>query len=132
MNHLNEELLLKYALQMLEADAAGEVKAHLEACPQCAKILSGLQNDLSEFSNIKADIESWNIPIPRCRSKGAVLAIWKLAAVFILGLLTGYALSNWTQPVKPLVTAQKLKPHPAALPGEMVFCETVDVCNLQR
>jgi hypothetical protein len=62
--HPEEEQLLRYLDGELPAQAAGEVRSHLEACWQCRAALEDLQNVVSQCVHYRKNVLQRHLPAP--------------------------------------------------------------------
>jgi len=119
MNHINEDKLLEYALEVLPDRAESDViERHLESCPDCAAILEKIRGDLELLGSIRPNHPVLKIPFRRARIR-FVYSLIKAAALLILGMAAGYGISNWINE-EPAVVSQaylRLSPPPDSTLG---------------
>jgi predicted anti-sigma-YlaC factor YlaD len=127
MIHIDEDLLLKYALQLLEDKEQTKIQEHLIKCDQCKKHYESIKSDIELIGSIELDVEQEVIPLPKKKLK--ITKQWiRAAAILIIGFFIGYITANLAHPVKVEVVKQKLLTKTILYPIESFrTCEQVDL-----
>lgn len=114
MDHISEDNLLAYALEVLdnEADRA-EIEAHLKTCSNCRASLAGIHADINSISGIKGQFDGAEIYFPR-KKKSFGYALLKAAALIMLGFLGGLVVSGNLHHEPVSISASYLKLSPPA------------------
>ncbi|MFB0515912.1 MAG: hypothetical protein ACETWG_04830 [Candidatus Neomarinimicrobiota bacterium] len=110
MNHLDNDLLLKYVLQLLDDRDATHVRTHLDACPECSTRLAELEADTRLLGALEPRIEP-SFPPLAASKPASVPAVLKLAAAFVCGCLLGFFVSEWRNPGSVQIVEQHLVPQ---------------------
>ena len=109
MNHLDNDLLLKYVLKLLDDRDAVPVRNHLDTCPECSTRLAELEADTHILGDLEPRIEPSFPPLAASRPV-PVPAVLKLAAAFVCGCLLGFFVSEWREPGSVQIVEQHLVP----------------------
>lgn len=126
MNHLHEDQILKYMLDTLDSVENKSVKNHLENCKKCTSLLHNIKSDFEIIDSYNPHVEYDNF-LPQ-RNKIEVNNWLKVAAVLVLGFLTGYLTSNYTKPDQVTVVAQTLIPQsPQIDSSDYIVCPNIDI-----
>jgi len=127
MIHFNEDLLMKYTLELLDDNEKSTIREHITTCVQCRKRYESIKSDIELIGSIETGVKPEIIPFPRKRLKIARQWI-KAAAVLIIGFFIGYLTANFAHPVKVHVVKQNLIPKTILYPSESFrTCEKVDL-----
>ncbi len=110
MNHIDHDLLLKYALQLLDEADTGHVRTHLAACPACSSRLADLETDTRTISGLDPRIEPSPLPLP-IQNPLPVLTYMKLAVALVIGFVGGFLLSELQDQGSVRIVAQHLVPE---------------------
>ncbi|MBU0509687.1 zf-HC2 domain-containing protein [bacterium] len=97
MNHLSEDKLLEYVLELLDGNDERDVRLHLEKCEECRHRYEKVQREVSMFGGVEATGTIPAFPLRRARSPVLHVAL-RAAALLLIGFLAGYGTSNWTCP----------------------------------
>ena len=127
MIHLDEDLLLKYALELLDDKEESTIREHLTKCDQCKKSHESITNHIELIGSIEPDIKPEIIPLPKKKLKIPEQFI-RAAAILIIGFFIGYLTANLAHPVKVNVVKQNLITKTIMYPIESFrMCEQVDL-----
>ncbi len=126
MDHIDDDTLLKTALEILDQAEEASVRDHLSRCASCSRRLSQLQRDIGELGAV--GFPTMKAPL---RQKGKTvlsLRVLRAAAVLAAGFLAGYVTAEIANPGEPIVVAQNFVPAPEGLaPMQNVPCKEVDI-----
>ena len=114
MNHLTEDQLLRHALNLPEENELAEIEQHLVQCQTCRSGYEKITSDMETIGSIEMDLP---IPAPAVFPdiKTKYFNLWKIAAVFLTGIILGYSVSEFTRKERPpCVSAQYLNTQPQA------------------
>lgn len=126
MNHPDEETLLKYSLETLDAADASLVREHLSVCQVCRKQQTKIHAELERMSGVAINVDGAAPPMLQ-RKVRVLRAAARVAAVLVVGFLAGYMTAELSNPLHPMPVQQRLIPRsPASLPSEYVACQAVD------
>ena len=127
MIHLDEDLLLKYALELLDDKEESTIREHLTKCDQCKKSHESIKSHIELIGSIEPDVKPEIIPLPKKKLKIQVQWI-RAAAILIIGFFIGYLTANFAHPVKVNVVKQNLITKTIMYPIESFrMCEQVDL-----
>lgn len=105
MRHLDEDILLKYSLDLCEESEAEEISIHLADCDVCRDRLKRVGSDVAALGAVEVDLVVGGRPRPATSSEGEsrpmlahrevhqprlVERLVRIAAVFILGAAVGW------------------------------------------
>jgi anti-sigma factor RsiW len=97
MNHIGEDELLKYVLEISAGEAEGAgIEAHLKACSACRTRLESLRKDLKIISGIRPQGQTLSMRSPH-RRHIALYSLLRAAALIILGIALGVSGSKLIQ-----------------------------------
>jgi hypothetical protein len=95
MNHLNDDHLLRHALEAYESDdERAETTAHIAACAECRERFENVQSDVGVIASVQPRRRVLQMPGPRPR-RTVVYSLLRAAALIIFGVVVGYGTSNW-------------------------------------
>ncbi|MFC2150385.1 hypothetical protein ACFLQV_02660 [Calditrichota bacterium] len=128
MIHLTEDQLLKLSLETISESEANEFQTHLNNCEECTSIYEQIkyENALIETLNY-AGLKPVNIPL-RPTKKSFSSAIMKLAAILIIGFVSGYFTAKFVG-LEPLVVSPGQIKSSSQISSYTGFynCEPVDL-----
>jgi len=125
MNHLNEDQLLNYVLETLDINDISAIQDHLEYCSECKIQLEKIKKELNVLQSFDPKIEETYF-FPRKSNK--INYLLKIAAVLVLGFLSGFLTSDYFNQPHINVRAQTIIPKsPTADSTEFVVCPNVDI-----
>jgi len=126
MNHFDEDILLKYSLDILDENKALSIKNHLAECDACTSQLNEAKKQLQVIGSFDPMIENNNFLVPK---RNNALSVWlKRAAVLIIGFIAGYATSVLSQTDQVTVIAQNLiTKSPTVSINDFTSCQKVDI-----
>lgn len=128
MKHLDEDLLLKYALELVEdKKEQGDIESHLSACSECRALLRELYSDMDVIGSIKPHRASLDLPV---RKSGRIIlySIIRAAALIIFGIAIGYGAANLQSNEKVSVMPSYVAPVPA--PDSLVGTAVSDATKI--
>jgi len=133
MTHPDNDTLLRYALETVEAAERETLTTHIAGCPECSRALREITDDLALISGSLPDssLPTADVPsIPVLRYVH-VRAIFRAAAVVAVILLGGYLVIGPPGEVSVTVVPQRYTPPAVVIPsGEFAPCEAVDIAHL--
>ena len=126
MNHFDDEVILKYSLEILGADESQQVREHLKECEICSSIFNDIERQNNLIASYNPEIESMVIPINKTQHR---YKMWlKRAAVLIIGFLLGYAASILFQPERVVIVEQLfISKSPQVTPANFSACPQIDI-----
>jgi hypothetical protein len=122
MHHINEDSLLKYALDIIDDDEEhSEIESHLATCPKCRGRLDIIRSDLDIIGNIEPSRTRLDLPVKRQRPN-ILYPLLRAAALIIFGIVIGYGAANLQKGEKVSVSPSYaiLAPAPDSLAGVAV------------
>jgi hypothetical protein len=127
MAHINEDNLVKLALNLTEEELEKNLGSHLSHCELCQNKLREIQNDIEAIGSLQFDFEDKSYPLPSLPPKNRGL-LWKIAAALIIGFLSGYLTSELSRPYYINIVPQRLdktliQPHSL----QPVNCLEIDI-----
>ncbi len=127
MTHLDDDVLLKFVLETLDAPEDQRVREHLSECHQCRERVKQVQADVGRLSGIEMQLGE-AVPPPLPRRKPYLSTAVRAAAVLAVGFLAGYVTAEVSNPVPPNAVQQRLVPSAPATPSSGYFsCQAVDI-----
>ena len=94
MTHINEDELLKYALEITATEAErSEIADHLDGCDYCRERLLTMQGDIEIMGSIKGHGFALLRPVRRGK-RYWIQRIVRAAALLLLGFLAGLGVSD--------------------------------------
>ena len=104
MIHPDDDLLLKYVLEILNPEEEEVIRNHLASCEICTQKVTKIRSDVVKLREFNPDVEPEFIPLPaKDRSNW-----FKVAAILIIGFIAGYFTSNYLHPENVQVVEQLL------------------------
>lgn len=127
MNHLDEDILLKSALKLLDNQNEKLVNQHLSECPECSSLFKNIESQTQIIGNYEPEIEETYYPLPKEKSIpfGTMM---RFAAILIIGFLFGFLTSEYISYSYINVEEQHLIPKsPIISMSEYTQCEQIDI-----
>lgn len=95
MNHIDENKLLEYALELSPTESGrADIAEHLAECQDCAAKLERIRQDIGIIGSIQP--REPDVRMPRHRSRRTfVYATLRAAALITIGIITGLGMSSW-------------------------------------
>jgi hypothetical protein len=127
MIHLDDDTLLKFTLETLDAAEDSLAREHLLGCQLCREKHDRLQSEIRRLSNIEMRVEQ--VTPPRLPRRFRFLAVAsRAAAILVVGFLAGYLTAELSDPIRPTPVQQRLIPRRLTTPSSgYVPCQAVDV-----
>ncbi len=95
MTHINEDSLLKYALEVLESELeSARITEHLSICAECKNRFNSIKKDIGIIGSAKPPREIRRLPNPRQR-RSLPISLIRIAAIFVMGIFIGLAASKF-------------------------------------
>jgi hypothetical protein len=127
MTHLDDDTLLRSALETLDERDNALARAHLAVCLQCKERMERVREEVGRLSGISVEVGEVAAPSLR-RRWVAVPALARAAAILAFGFLAGYVTADLTAPLRPAAVQQRLVPGGPPAPRTGFFpCQAVDV-----
>ncbi len=112
MKHISDDDLLKYELELIDAQTTlNDLKCHLENCIECKTRLDRIRRAISSIGGIRAIGHSIDMPHAKHKPRQSY-DLFKVAAVLIIGFILGYGASNWIHEECVIVTPSQFSPAP--------------------
>jgi hypothetical protein len=129
MKHINEDLLYKYALQLLDYKKEVDIREHLDNCDYCKNEFDNIEKRMNLIGSVDFKIDDSYSPAPQ---KTFIYSTWiKSAAVLMIGFLLGYSASNIVRNDRVAVVGQTVIPQTTINDTtQFVECPTVDIYSL--
>lgn len=96
MKHLNEDTLLKLALDLLEGEEKAQALSHLTECGNCREAFAKLKSEAGRLGDFEPELPEARYPLPRTKSAGK-LWLLRAAALLLIGFAGGVGVSNYFQ-----------------------------------
>jgi hypothetical protein len=122
MNHINDDKLLAYALEVSDSDAEhANIAAHLSDCAECRAQLEEIRKDIEVIGSVRPSRQLLEIP-DRTQRHVTMPSILRIAALLIFGFVVGYGSSNlfFQEPVSVIPSYHTLSPPSDPLRGYAV------------
>lgn len=107
MDHLNDDILLKSALGLLDEAEEKRIEDHVKTCDQCRNQRNSMNHQIEIIGSFEPKLDVQAYPLPRARSI-PFLPLLKAAAILIIGFMLGYLTSELSQPRAVSVMEQQL------------------------
>ena len=129
MNHIDDDVLMKMALQLLEEGEEAVLHKHLFVCNDCRVRLERIQQDIELVGSLEPRIERPFIPLPRAR--GLRITAWlRVAALLFAGFVIGYGVSLLSDDqVICIVSHRVYSSRPQQAYPNFRYCESVDMVS---
>ncbi|TFH64718.1 MAG: hypothetical protein E4G91_04930 [Candidatus Zixiibacteriota bacterium] len=128
MNHLSEDQVLEYVLEIIDNDSERELMAaHFRLCPDCGAKFENIKSDLDIIGGVKPYRRLMQMPNPKARQI-SLYAVIKVAALFIFGIFVGFATANWIDREPAVVTYAYLTLTPPS--GSQAGCAVSDATEV--
>ena len=96
MNHINEDKLLEYALELITDKAErNTIGTHLQQCSTCHSAFTNIQNDIRVISSVRPRSAAMANPNKR-ENRNILWPLLRAAALIAFGISVGYGASTWT------------------------------------
>jgi len=92
--HVTEDDLLKFALETCNDAEAQAISEHLAACDVCRERLARMRDDIATIAGVRPEVERIALPFHSQRPK-VWRAVVRMAAVLLIGFVSGLAASRW-------------------------------------
>ncbi|GEM_PF-911711 len=93
MNHIDDDMLMKLALELLDGEEAAGLEAHISECEDCRVRLEGIRRDMDLLGSIEPGLDRAVIPLPGASRPR--FATWlRVAALVLFGFAVGYGVSR--------------------------------------
>jgi anti-sigma factor RsiW len=127
MTHVDDDILLKFILQTLDAREEEFIKGHLARCPACRGRRERMEEEVGRIRSVQFAVELPTPPALRSRRRHAVL-LWRMAAVLAGGFLLGYATGRFSDAGRVVPVQQRFIPSGVAISGTSPSsCPAVDI-----
>jgi hypothetical protein len=125
MNHYDEEILVKYELELLDEPAQKNIETHLDICNSCSTRYNKIKKEIETIGKFDMDISLEPPIVPISKRKKS---FWvKSAAAILLGFSIGYLSQDYFTKDKITVVGQTFVPHNNLTDSlKLFFCESVD------
>jgi anti-sigma factor RsiW len=127
MTHLDEDTLLKFVLETLDAPDASLVREHLAECQLCTQQEKKFRMEVGRLIDVEVQVEA--VAPPRLPRRMRILAVaTRAAAILAVGFLAGYLTAELSHPIRPETVQQRLVPGRLTTPPSgYIPCQAVDV-----
>jgi len=127
MKHLEEDMLLKLVLGVLEEREERELQAHLALCQECQVKREKMVKDTEIIGSMKLDTGSLKIPMPK-PTRISFMPLLRAAALLLIGFMVGFGSSNLSHREAVNVIPQRLQvASPTGNVVQYSSCEPVDL-----
>jgi len=126
MDHINEDQILKFVLELLEDEENTIVNEHISNCLECREEYKKILSDIDELKSLRPEIPvpAFNLPAKKNRK---FMKIVRVAAVLLIGFSLGYVTSANTKSCEVNVVGQyTIAKAPDHDFGRAVFCDGID------
>ena len=126
MNHINDDLILKYALETLDEKEVNFIENHFTDCDECRESLNEIQNEIDLICSFNPEMGETTFSIPKEKAK---LNNWvKWVALLLIGFIAGYSTSSIIPKSRTTIVEQKLITHtPEISEIQFISCANVDL-----
>lgn len=94
MKHLNEDILLKLSLDLLDGEEQTQALSHLAECGECREAFAKLKQDTDRLGDFAPELADISYPLPRAKSSSK-LWLLRAAALLLIGFAGGMGVSNY-------------------------------------
>jgi hypothetical protein len=127
MNHIDDDILMKIALGLLEQGEAASLHEHLHECDDCRTRLACIRRDMELIGSLEPKIDSPIIPLPRARCL-RIAVLFKAAALLLVGFVVGYGASRLSDDhIVSIVPHRMYVSPPRHAYTDFSQCESVDM-----
>jgi hypothetical protein len=126
MNHIDENLLYKFALELLDSGENMKLRKHIDNCVECRGKLLEIKDQIAVISDFDPHITPFDNPL--IKKSSSSLTWLKRAAVIIIGILISYAAVDIFNTETIVVSGQKFTPKNSSMDSlELVESQNVDL-----
>ena len=126
--HPDDDTLLKYVLDILDAADEKVTRDHVTGCEQCAVRCRDLREPMDRMSKMQFRIQDGTAPRLPQRKRPKSALVMRVAAILAAGFLAGYLTAGWTTPPPILSVPQHLETEsPATSFTHFTSCPQVDL-----
>ena len=127
MNHIDDDNLLKQALQLTDEEEEKRLNDHILQCEKCHTRFDQIKHQIDIIGSVEPEIDIPVYPLPR--AKRMSFSTWmRAAALLLLGFMMGYSVSQLSEPTDVNVIPQRLKIVSQSVSiAEFTSCEPVDL-----
>ena len=127
MNHYDDDILLKFVLEILDEQETTEVKDHISQCEQCQQRLEDIRKQTELIGNLDLDIKAPEIPLPTTK-RIPMIRFLRAAAMILIGFSVGFGMAKMSSKEQVNIIPQRFQV--TAAPDTFMFyrvCEPVDL-----
>jgi hypothetical protein len=129
MKHLDEDILMKLALDLLDEGEKEILAEHLVGCESCRDRLDSLRVETDMIGSLEPDIPTPFIGMPAQISE-TWLSLIKIAALLLVGFAAGYGFSQISAPEDlTVVPYYQVVSTPLQTIDQFAVCESVNLGN---
>ena len=127
MNHIDNDTLLKFVLELLDDQENKRIQEHLSQCERCRATLENTQRQIDIIGSIDPEIDALHYPLPRAQHI-SFLPVLKAAALVLIGFVVGVGTANLHQPEQVNVVPQHIElSSPQSPAAAFTSCESLDI-----
>lgn len=126
MNHLEEDILYKFVLDILDSTESEQIREHSSNCKLCHTKITEINKRIELLGSYNPEIE-----LKRSAKKSDLKYKWiiaKAAAVTLIGLTIGYYVVDYSVKEKIVVVGQSFIPQNSIKDSvKYVDCPNIDI-----
>jgi len=127
MNHPDEDIVLKYHLDLLDESDGRALDDHLDACASCRERSLAVRREVAMIGSVDPELLAPDIGPPARRMGRWQIGI-RVAAILLIGLSVGYGYSRFFAPPEYRVVPSHHRPSaPSRAIDEFSICESVNL-----
>jgi len=131
MNHLNEDQLQKFVLDILDTEEKASVQSHLSGCSDCRERQQRISRDIELLGSIQTKDTIHDYALPSSEKSRMSSALLKSAALLLVGFTAGLGASTLCRS-----ECVNVIPYQSRTVAEQVsnqhytICETLDALSI--
>jgi len=124
--HVDQDTLLKLALDTLEPVTKQKVQDHLDGCGRCRTLFGEIEETMRAIGGVRLHVPVEIPPLPTARPRSM---FWmRAAAILFVGFLLGFIASESLRSPPVEVVQQQIVPRSPEVPrAAFISCEEVDL-----
>ena len=127
MSHIDDDLLMKVALKLLEEEEESVLHEHLSECSDCSTRLNMIRQDIELISSLEPGVDSSLIPLPRTRGLRTTASL-RVAALLFVGFVIGHSVSLLSEDRVVCIVPQRVyASRPLQEFPSFTHCESLDM-----
>lgn len=127
MKHPDEDILIKFHLDLLDEDESSALDEHLDSCDPCRERSRVIRREIKMIGSVDPEMVVPDIGLP-VGKRGWWPVGFRVAAILLFGIFVGYGFSRIFEPAEYQVVPSYQRPSvPARTIEEFSICESVNL-----